>query len=186
MEYHTSEIIIEAFNRLIRKYPFEKITVTMIAEEAGVGKATFYRHFKDKYDVMNANYKNLLDALVLREDCHNYRDLIYLLLETSQDYWKPLRKAFDTTGYNSLKNFLYKYTMALTIEIFRQNNPGVELTDMQKLEGHLINRGMVEVYELWAKGQYDLDAAAAADTIYEMLPKDLRDYWWITPPEFEL
>lgn len=183
---HVENDIIQAFNRLIQKQSFDKLTVTMIAKEAGVGKATFYRHFKDKYDVMNANYKLLLDDLVRREDCHNYRDLIYLLLETSQEKWKPLIRAFDSTGYNSLTNFLYKYTMALTLEIYRQNFPGKPLPDLYRLQAHLINRGMTEVYELWVRGEFDLDAAKTADAIYEMLPKDLRDLWWHIPPKMNM
>ena len=40
------------------------ITVADIIAEADVSKATFYRYFHDKYDVMNSNYKELLDGMM--------------------------------------------------------------------------------------------------------------------------
>ncbi|MBR3178888.1 MAG: helix-turn-helix transcriptional regulator, partial [Clostridia bacterium] len=46
--------------RLIRKAEFESLTVNDIVREAGISRATFYRHFRDKYDVMNFNYFRLL------------------------------------------------------------------------------------------------------------------------------
>lgn len=52
MENKTKDIILEAFNSLIEKKAFDKITVQMILDEAGIGRATFYRYFKDKYDMM--------------------------------------------------------------------------------------------------------------------------------------
>ena len=53
--------ILDAFNRLIAEKDFQKISVEMIMNEAKVSRSTFYRYFKDKYEVMNANYKNVLD-----------------------------------------------------------------------------------------------------------------------------
>lgn len=53
----TKQHITDCFNGLSRKYTLDQITVNMIAEAAGVSKSTFYRHFLDKYDVMNYNYK---------------------------------------------------------------------------------------------------------------------------------
>ena len=44
----TERDIVQAFNRLIARTDIEKITTQMIADEAGVGRATFYRYFKDK------------------------------------------------------------------------------------------------------------------------------------------
>ena len=61
MVNRTLNAIIDGFNRLISEVDFNKISVEMIMKEAGVSRSTFYRYFKDKYDVMNANFKNILD-----------------------------------------------------------------------------------------------------------------------------
>ena len=64
----TKNHITDCFNVLSRKYSLNKITVNMIIEAAGVSKSTFYRHFLDKYDVMNYNYKRALDEIFRNND----------------------------------------------------------------------------------------------------------------------
>ncbi|MBQ3050267.1 MAG: helix-turn-helix transcriptional regulator, partial [Clostridia bacterium] len=56
MPERTRLTILHAFDRLVERVGFSKITVSMLVKEAGVSRATFYRYFKDKYDVMNYNY----------------------------------------------------------------------------------------------------------------------------------
>ena len=47
----TENAIIDAFNRLMDKNDFNKISVEMILDTADVSRSTFYRYFKDKYEV---------------------------------------------------------------------------------------------------------------------------------------
>ena len=48
-----SKLYIEqALFKLMQKIEFEKITVTDIVGKAGVGRATFYRHFKSKENIL--------------------------------------------------------------------------------------------------------------------------------------
>lgn len=51
-EEYTRYYIVQALFKLMNEYSFEKISVTDIAEKAGVGRATFYRYFKRKEDVL--------------------------------------------------------------------------------------------------------------------------------------
>ena len=60
MPERTRLTILHAFDRLVERVGFSKITVSMLVKEAGVSRATFYRYFKDKYDVMNYNYKQMV------------------------------------------------------------------------------------------------------------------------------
>lgn len=53
------KLIQDAFLSLANKSPFENITVKDISERANVNRATFYAHFKDKY--------NLLDSFISDE-----------------------------------------------------------------------------------------------------------------------
>ena len=65
MQERTKEDILRAFNSLIEATDFDKITVQMIIDEAGIGRTTFYRYFKDKYDVMNYNYERYLQEYLM-------------------------------------------------------------------------------------------------------------------------
>lgn len=56
MEYskedYIKHYIVEALFKLMRQYEYDKISVTDVVNKAGVGRATFYRHFKTKEDVI--------------------------------------------------------------------------------------------------------------------------------------
>ncbi len=49
----TKQRIADAMLELLQRYSLEQLTVAQIAEEAGIGKSTFYRHFHDVYDVFS-------------------------------------------------------------------------------------------------------------------------------------
>lgn len=51
-EEYTRFYIVQALFKLMNEYEYEKISVTDVAEKAGVGRATFYRYFKRKEDVV--------------------------------------------------------------------------------------------------------------------------------------
>lgn len=48
--------ISEAMKALMRTMPIEKITTKEILEKAGVSRRSFYRYFKDKYDLVEWIY----------------------------------------------------------------------------------------------------------------------------------
>lgn len=48
----TKEYIAEALFQLMKEKPYESINVSGITKKAGVGRATFYRYFKSKEDIL--------------------------------------------------------------------------------------------------------------------------------------
>lgn len=51
-EEYTRYYIVQALFKLMNEYSFETINVTDIVHKAGVGRATFYRYFRRKEDVL--------------------------------------------------------------------------------------------------------------------------------------
>ena len=177
MQERTRRAIVSAFNRLIAKAEIEKITTEKIAAEAEVSKATFYRYFKDKYDVLNYNYKALLDQAVCQ--CDNYRDLFVRLFAFAREEWTEFRRAFSTTGENSLERFVYSYSKAVVEQITAQNRGGAGLTPEEALQVDVLCFGISYMYKKWTLGQYPLDSEAAADALYALMPGSLKSLWFI-------
>ena len=48
----TKDLLTLSFRELILKTPFDKITIKMITDGAGVIRPTFYKHFQDKYGIL--------------------------------------------------------------------------------------------------------------------------------------
>lgn len=59
----TKHKIIVAFFQLLEKKHFSEITVTEIVKEAGVARATYYRNFDIKENIVNAYIEELHQAL---------------------------------------------------------------------------------------------------------------------------
>ncbi|MBO5363348.1 MAG: TetR/AcrR family transcriptional regulator [Clostridia bacterium] len=51
----------EALVRLMEKYPFQKITITQLCQEADVGRKTFYRNFEFIEDVLTYQMDSLYE-----------------------------------------------------------------------------------------------------------------------------
>lgn len=175
---HTVEDIVRAFNRLIAKQELERISVSEIASEARIGRATFYRYFRDKYDVMNYNYKKLLNHNLRQRDCTNYRDLYHNLYKAGSTQLAAVRRAFNSTGVNSFENFIYTYSMDVVEEITRQNRAGEGFTPAERLQTDVFCRGISYMYKKWVFGEYDMTADEAADALYAIMPPTLRNYWY--------
>ncbi len=169
--------ILLALNRLIARMDMERITTEKIVEEAKISRATFYRYFKDKYDVLNRNYKELLDGCL--RQCGGYRELFTRLYRHAREEWSDFHRAFSTTGVNSFENYISHYSRSVVEQITSENRGGQGLTSKEQLQLDVFCRGISDMYKKWTLGQYDLDADAAADALFAMMPATLRDYWFL-------
>ena len=52
----TKEILAESFRELAENHPVNKITIQEIVDNCDFSPATFYRHFRDKYDLIAWDY----------------------------------------------------------------------------------------------------------------------------------
>ncbi len=57
----TYKLLIDAMMNLLKEKSFDDITVGEICEKAMVRRATFYRHFEDKYEMFSFVIRQLLD-----------------------------------------------------------------------------------------------------------------------------
>ncbi|MDQ0875932.1 AcrR family transcriptional regulator [Paenibacillus sp. V4I3] len=61
----TRKLLMDAFMKIAQKKEFKNITINDITEEATVNRATFYSHFQDKYDLMDASItEDILESIV--------------------------------------------------------------------------------------------------------------------------
>ena len=106
----TKNLIAGSFKGLMQKYPFEKITIKMISDEAGIIRPTFYNHFRDKYD--------LLEWIFCTEIIDEARSLLShgMKVEAIRFIFRCLisektfyQKAFGLIGQNSFEDIVIKY-----------------------------------------------------------------------------
>lgn len=66
------KMLAESFRELAEKKPVDKITVQDIIDNCGYSKTTFYRSFKDKYDLMAWAYIKEQEEIIDRMDNPDY------------------------------------------------------------------------------------------------------------------
>lgn len=64
--------LMEALFRLLAAKSFDDLTVLEICNEASVHRATFYKHFVDKYDFLNACFQMKLSELAFEKPESDY------------------------------------------------------------------------------------------------------------------
>ena len=147
-------------------------------KEAGVSRSTFYRHFQDKYEVMNANFKNLFDYYVAPERSRNYHELYSQLFAHVQENIKVFRRSLASTGFNCFSNFIYEYAYESALKITRSNRGGKGFTPAESLQIGVFCSGVCAAFHKLTEPRSAIDADTAADALFEMMPESLKFYWW--------
>ncbi|MGG4471523.1 TetR/AcrR family transcriptional regulator [Paenibacillus alvei] len=79
----TRQSIIDSFYKLAKHKNFEEISIADITEEAKINRSTFYYHFMDKYDLVDAIQKEVITNKVFKEieeqDVINEKTIILIL-----------------------------------------------------------------------------------------------------------
>lgn len=95
-EEYSRWYIVQALFKLMSEYSYDKISVTDIAEKAGVGRATFYRYFKNKEDVIlyyfDRHKKDFIFNQHLYPRCReDYIKIVVSVLEKFRQQIEPFR-----------------------------------------------------------------------------------------------
>ncbi len=85
----TRQMLQQAMQALLKEKDFLDINVQDIAEHADLNRATFYKHFTDKYDLLNTlvreRFQIRLDA-ALPENPSLSAETVGILIQTTYDY----------------------------------------------------------------------------------------------------
>lgn len=61
----TRKMILETFINLVKERGYEHVTISDIANQAMINRATFYAHFKDKQDIYDYIFKEAIEQFMM-------------------------------------------------------------------------------------------------------------------------
>ena len=114
----SKEAIALALLKVMKIYDYKEITVTQITQEAGVSRKTFYRHFRDKDEVL----KHLFDSLyqecissITNRGIHHYWDVVQCFF----DFWEKHSETLKLMNQSNLLPQLFEESYGRSFEVFR-------------------------------------------------------------------
>ena len=118
--------IADAMKQLMRSRPIEKITTSQILEKAGVSRRSFYRYFRDKFDLVewiyNYDFCRFVDVRPEKSIWEYYPEILRSLRADPEFYCN----AFVYTGQNSVRAFCFEKLFPLIMNDFGDIFPDVE------------------------------------------------------------
>ena len=174
----SKEILAESFRELANERPIDKITIKDIVDNCGYSPATFYRQFKDKYDLIAWDYAGEVGRIMgdvgkgyqwkqsLVAGASYYRDhMEYLanLLDHTNGY-ESFRHNMTQINYSHLRDYILKLSGEKVLD---------HLTDMCI---RLYCHGTVELTCEWILGRVKMDSEERVEVYERSVPDPLRKY----------
>lgn len=173
------EILAESFRELAESKPVDKITVQDIIENCGYSKTTFYREFRDKYDLMAWDYikghRQIMDQTE-RADYEWKTTLTEgaLLFSEQKEYLKNL--LLHTNGMDAFASNMKSIHFESLEKCVLEASGMKELDTMTEMYVRLYCQGTVDLICDWIMGVYDASPAVLAEVFEKSLPEPLHKY----------
>ncbi len=162
----SKDCLSDALLLLMYKKPVSEITVSEITQKAGVSRATWFRHFKDKREAV---VYNLMRKWERWADAHDLKDpgrISLANVESFIDYIyeiRDIRQALLLSDMNSA--ILDSFLLVLVRQHYDPSSP-----DFFTLQ--FMTYGLTGLVDAWAETSYSVDKAVVA----EYMRRFIRQY----------
>ncbi len=172
------EILAESFRELAAKKSIDKITIREITDNCGYSPATFYRHYKDKYDLIAWDYARGTDEIMMRIGTEYPWKMTLLAgaerFQKEKDYLTNL--LLHTGGHDAFVRQMTEINHKALKAYVQKVNGGLEPDEITEMYIRLYCLGTVSLSCEWIMGRYDVSAEQLADVYYRSLPEPLHQY----------
>ena len=124
----TKRAIAQSFERLASTKDISEITVVEIARECGILRQTFYRHFKDKYDLIKWIYAEEIIDKVNQSDKsweENYLEIFHYFL----NHKSMVLNIYNSSNQHYILHFIFKQSKPLVMKVVEEKTKGVTLSE---------------------------------------------------------
>lgn len=174
----TKQHIANVAEVLMESIPLEALSVRNIIEAAGVSKTTFYRHFKDKQDVVLWIYSSKIEELV--KDLTTFEEVTlacYTFLHSRRTFFT---RVMTYDEQNNLSDFIFNLSYADIIKTVKayENSDEVPSRIMKSIK--FFCSGIQGLWKEWCstgmkEGPEEI-TAVVLDNIPDLLKPYLRVY----------
>ncbi|MDC7250580.1 MAG: TetR/AcrR family transcriptional regulator C-terminal domain-containing protein [Sphaerochaetaceae bacterium] len=161
---------------LMKNQSLDKISVSSICKESNLTRQTFYRNFKDKYDLVNWYFQQLCDKsfFLMGVKLNLYEALCekFKFIENEKIFFS---QAFKSDDYNNLKNYdfemIYKFYENAIIQQTKK-----PLSEDLSFLLEMYCKGSIDMTSKWATGYLDLSKEKMVNLLIKSVPEELKKY----------
>ena len=176
----TKELLADCFHELMLTTSFDRITIKMITDEARLIRPTFYKHFQDKYEVLEYIFRmevtNSVDLLLSNG---MEQDAIVIFCRCLDKDKKFYRRACQMEpGPNSfeqlLTRYIYETFLQLTERFSVRADPQYKFLSKEVLATYY-TYGLVNMIRDWLLGDESVTAEELAASYKYLLSHSVLD-----------
>ena len=161
----TKEYITNALFSLMGEKPYEEITVTDITNKAGVGRATYYRHFKTKTDIIRCYFEKEAERFTISVpteamDPDSYYEVTFNVFSRLKEHKAVFKRLLDA----HLESIYLDYINEAMVKNFENHGYGQFAYGPYYVTGSLFN-----VSIQWVKNDCKESVKYMADHYLEMV-----------------
>lgn len=173
------EILTASFQELATEKSVDKITIQEIVDNCGYSPATFYRHFKDKYDLIAWEHARSVSK-IMDQICpgdYQWKNAVYdgaRLYKENKYYLMNLLK--HTSGRDSFMRYMTEINSAALEKYILSSNGKRKLTHEEMMCVRMYCHGFVGLACEWILGQINTTLEEISE-VYELsVPEPLKKY----------
>lgn len=165
--------IFDALDRLTVSKSFDKISVTQICTEAGVSRATFYRHFSDGFSIPQW-YLDFAWAHGVHEIGRtlSWREGYYITEADVAKHRDFFRRVARSNDYDAIDNYApreRRKNLAETLTVYH----GKVITERMKFQIDATIELECHLMPKWHYGDYDVSLEEICTWMADAVPRDL-------------
>lgn len=165
----------DAMKICMRRSPVEKITVQEIVDECGTTRQTFYRNFKDKYDLINWYFdKILLESFEHMGEGRTIFEGLVNKFHYIEDEKLFFRAAFKNDDQNNLRDHDFHLILQFYTERI-EGKTGKKMSPHLKFLLEMYCQGSIYMTVQWVLGKITADPEKMAEDLVDAMPAELSE-----------
>ena len=172
----SKKIIANSLEKLLMQKNLDDIQVLEIVAGTPLSRKTFYRHFKDKYDLASWYFSQFFDeSFGLITDSLTWEEGLLKYLDFYQEKQQILKNAYDSRDVNNLRTYDIAVTKNTYEKYLKSKGADVSSENM-RFAIDIAARGGTDMVIEWLLGGMKMEKRRLVFLLKQTLPKDILRY----------
>lgn len=176
MPNYTKKAIMQTFEEMLDRMPFDKITVSSIVKQCEISSNTFYYHFRNIYDLLDQWL--MLQKQILDEghpEHSDWQSQLRCIMHRMQDHPRPVYHIFRSLSRDTLERLILEPGQQFFCEMIRQRPDMAAASDemvaeIAKFYYYAVTGFLIEFIRHRMKADVDLAVDTFARGMRDMAP----------------